>query len=70
MRASNWISWFGAPAQEHHIENLCLLARNVHYDRINRVKAARRRTAHLMRQLTALEDSSHSDAVSRRSAAA
>ena len=70
MRASNWISWFGAPVQEHHIENLGLLAKNVHYDRINRVKAARRRTAHLMRRSTATEDSSHSDAAIRRPAAA
>jgi hypothetical protein len=70
MRASNWISWFGAPAQEHHIETLRLLARNVHYDRINRLKVTRRRTAHLIRRSTALEDSSHSDAVTRRSAAA
>ena len=70
MRASNWTSWFGAPVQEHHIENLRLLARNVHYDRINRVKAARRRTTHLMRRSTVPEDSSHSDAAIRRPAAA
>jgi hypothetical protein len=70
MRASNWIFWFGAPAQEHYIETLRLLARNVHYDRINRVKAARRWTAHLMRRSTATENSSHSDAVTLRSAAA
>jgi hypothetical protein len=65
MRALNWILWFGAPAQDHHIDNLRLLARNVHYDRINLVKAARRRTAHLMRRSTATEDLLHPDTAIR-----